>query len=218
MGTLKKRPFRRHRLFVEALESRELLSGTSIWNGYAGNEHHTALSTVASQSLEGIRWKSPVDLHPQYSGNDLLIHYGSPVVTASNTVIVPVKTGATGGFRVEARNGRDGRLRWKLNSDYLLPPHDWTPSFNPVLTPSGRLYFPGAGGTLYFRDQPDSNKGLTGRIAFYGIANYTADPSPYTANVMINTPLTSDRSGNIFFGFQVVGPTPLSLASGIARI
>src|SRR5215467_13269721 len=145
-----------------------------LWGGFAGNPQHTATSTVTAQELSRIRWKSPVDLHPQYSGNDLLIHYGSPVVTASNTVIVPVKTGATGGFRVEARNGKDGRLRWTLNSDYLLPPHDWTPSFNPVLTPSGQLYFPGAGGTVQFRDQPDSNKGLTGRIAFYGLANYTA--------------------------------------------
>src|SRR5207244_9391809 len=92
------------------------------------------------------------------------------------------------------------------------------PSFNPALTPAGRLYFPGAGGTLHFRDHSDSRSGPSGRVAFYGNANYSADPAAYASSVMVNTPLTSDRDGDIFFGFQVVGPTPLGLVSGIARI
>jgi hypothetical protein len=66
-----------------------------IWSGFAGNAQHTALSSVASQSLDGIRWRTPVDLSPQYTGNDLLIHYGSPLITGADTAIVPVKTGAT---------------------------------------------------------------------------------------------------------------------------
>src|SRR5262245_17999518 len=73
------------------------------WAGYAGNAQHTALSPVAAQSLEVIRWQMPVDLAPQYSGTSLLIHYGSPLFTSSNTIIVPVKTGASEGFRIEAR-------------------------------------------------------------------------------------------------------------------
>lgn len=190
----------------------------SLWGGFAGDSHHTATSTVASQALNRIRWQTSVDLNPQYSGTNLLIHYGSPLVTTSNTVIVPVKTGATGGFCVEARSGTDGSLLWKKASNYLLPPHNWTPSYGPALTPSGRLYFPGPGGTVHFRDQPDAATGPSGRLAFYGIANYNAHPLPYIRNVMINTPITSDSAGNIFFGFQVLGTTPLSLQSGIARI
>src|SRR5262245_47223271 len=98
----------------------------SVWGGFAGDPHHTATSTVASQALNRIRWSTPVDLDPRYRGSNLLIHYGSPLVTTSNTVIVPVKTGATGGFRVEARSGTDGSLLWKQASNYLLPPHNWT--------------------------------------------------------------------------------------------
>ena len=81
------------------------------WLHHARDAQHTGLSSVASQCINGIRWQMPVDLAPQYtaSGN-LLIHYGSPLMTAANAVIVPVKTGATGGFRVEARDGLTGAL------------------------------------------------------------------------------------------------------------
>jgi hypothetical protein len=69
---------------------------SASWETFAGNPQHTAISAVASQSFDEIHWQTPVDLAPQYSGSDLLIHYGSPLVTAGNTVIVPVKTGADG--------------------------------------------------------------------------------------------------------------------------
>jgi hypothetical protein len=188
------------------------------WPGFANGPQHTALSPAKSQSLIQIRWQTPVDLQPQYSGAELLIHYGSPLVTSLNTVIVPVKTSATGGFRVDARAAADGALIWSFPSDYILPAHDWTPEFGPTLTPAGRLYFPGAGGTVYFRDAPDQAAGAQGQIAFYGLANYAAGPQAYNANVTINTPLTSDSAGNIYFGFLATGATPVRLSSGIARI
>ena len=72
------------------------------WSNFALDPQHSAQSPNASQSLSQIHWQTPVDLDPQYSGSELLIHYGSPMVTAANTVIVPVKTGAQGGFEVEA--------------------------------------------------------------------------------------------------------------------
>jgi hypothetical protein len=55
-------------------------------------------------------------------------------------------------------------------------------------------------------------------IAFYGIANYNANQAVFNSNVRISTPITSDRTGNIFFGFTVTGPNPLNLESGIAKI
>jgi hypothetical protein len=31
------------------------------WSTFAGNPQHTAVSSVATQSLDGIRWSTPVD-------------------------------------------------------------------------------------------------------------------------------------------------------------
>src|SRR5882724_3012800 len=194
------------------------LADAQSWNNHSRDSQHTALSSVASQPLNAVRWQTPVDLNPQYSGDDLLIHYGSPLITPANTIIVPVKTGASGGFRMEGRNGGNGSLIWTQTTDYILPPHNWTPSYSPTLTPSQRLYFAGAGGTVFYRDNLDANSGATGRLAFYGISNYNLNPGAYNSAVFINTPITSDAAGNIYCGFQVTGTNPLNLQSGVARI
>jgi hypothetical protein len=189
------------------------------WNNYGHDAQHDAISPVASQSLSQILWKTSVDWSPQYSGDELFAHYGSPIVTRSNTVLVSVKTGASGNFAIESINGGTGTTNWLQPTDYILPPHGWLPSFQPALTPKNSLAFAGAGGTVYFCDNPDSKTLPTFRqVAFYGLTNYLANPSAYTSSICIDTPLTSDRYGNIFFGFQVNGVNPLNLASGIARI
>jgi hypothetical protein len=219
-----------------------------LWSGYGHDGHHTALSTVGAQALNGIHWSAPVDMNPQTASGELLIHYGSPAVTAANTVLVPVKTGLTGGFAVQARSGATGALIYSLPSDYTLPPHDWTPPYGIVLSspsnsgllgrearprePGGgargpgarepklteRLYYPGAGGTVYYRDAVDSATGPSGQIAFYGNALYTANAAAFNSAVEISTPLTADSRGNIFFGFVVQGTNPANLTGGIARI
>ncbi|HLX96118.1 MAG TPA: hypothetical protein VKU37_10285, partial [Verrucomicrobiae bacterium] len=190
------------------------------WSGYAHDPQHDAIAPVASQPLNRILWHTPVDLNPQYSGGELLIHYGSPLITRSNTIIVPVKTGAMGGFEVDALTGGTGATNWVQSTDYVLPAHNWTPSFSPTLTPKNRLYFAGGGGTVYYCDTPDTTNPnpVIGQIAFYGLTNYIANTNAYLANVYICTPITSDRYGNIFFGFQATGSTPVNLQSGIARI
>src|SRR5689334_12327048 len=132
-------PINIYRPCVERLEERALLA--FAWAGYAHDPQHTAISDTASQSLGQIAWQTPVDLAPQYTGDTLLIHYGSPLVTAANTVVVPVKTGADGGFSVEGIDGATGAVKWTQATDYVLPPHSWVPSYSPALTPSGRLYF-----------------------------------------------------------------------------
>lgn len=203
--------------------------GFAQWFDFARDSQHTAQSGNASQSLNTIHWQTLVDLNPQYRQGELLIHYGSPLVTAANTVIVPVKTGPLGGFRVDARNGTTGSLIWSLTSDYLLPPHQWTPVFGPAMSSTPRVYFPGAAGSVYYRDSPDSANGSSGRLFFYGNHNSTSMELivAFQSNVKINTPITADAAGNIYFGF-LVGRSgqmlPLyddagqRLESGIARI
>ena len=218
------KPHRRHiaKPKVELLETRDLPSGSPVWTGFARDAQHTAQSTVASQTLQTIHWSMLIDTNRQYSGNDLLIHYGSPMVTAANTVIVPVKTTDASGntvFQVEAHAGSDGTLLWTQKTDYVLPSASWTPSFQPTLTPGNRLYYQGIGGQIYYSDGIDqAGSTRTGTYVFFGQANYNADPTDYNNNVKICTPITSDSAGDIYFGFQVNGSTPLGLSSGIARI
>jgi hypothetical protein len=191
------------------------------WSGYSHDPQHDAIASVTSQPLNRILWQTPVDLSvPANNTGELFIHYGSPLITRSNTVIVPVKTGAAGGFEVKALIGATGATNWIQTTDYILPPHNWIPSFSPTLTPKNRLYFSGGGGTVYYCDNPDSTNAtpVIGQIAFYGLTNYAVDTNAYLNNVFICTPITSDRYGNIFFGFQVTGSTPLNLQSGVARI
>ncbi len=207
-------PFRSRPLALETLEDRALPSGTS-WSGYAHDPQHTGLSDVASQSLSVIRWQMEVDLNPQLSNGELFTHYGSPLITPANTVIVPVKTGAQNGFQVEGHSGIDGSLMWTVPTDYLLPAHNWIPSYSPTLTANNRLYFAGAGGTVYYLDNPDQvGATTTGQLAFYGIGNYSHS---LDNSVFISTPLTADNAGNVYFGF-VAGTNSLGLSSGIARI
>ena len=43
----------------------------------------------------------------------------------------------------------------------FLPSHNWTPSYSPTVTPAGRLFLPGAGGTLLYRDGLDAAGSVT---------------------------------------------------------
>jgi len=188
------------------------------WPGYARDAQHSALGAIASQTFNQIRWRAPVDLAPQYSGTSLLIHYGSPAISTHNTVFVPVKTGATGGFRIEARLGSNGLLLWSVDSDYVLPAHDWVPSFSACITATDRMVAPRSGGRLMFRDAVDTVPGAVQTVVFYGDAAYAMAPAVFDNAVRINTPLTPDAAGNVFFGFIVSAANPAGLVSGIARV
>ncbi|HZU24736.1 MAG TPA: Ig-like domain-containing protein, partial [Bryobacteraceae bacterium] len=124
-----------------------------------------------------------------------------------------------------AFNGSTGGLLYTLSTDYVLPNYNWFPVYQPVLVNTGtgtRLYYPGAGGTVYYIDNPDSSAhSAPVRLAFYGVASFNSNASGFTSTVFIDTPISADSSGNIFFGFRVQGtaPAPLSTSqSGFARI
>lgn len=188
------------------------------WPQFSRDAQHSAASSIATPALSRIIWDMPVDLAPLYAAQGyLLTHYGSPVISGQNTVLVPVKTASTGAFRVEARSGGNGGLIWSATTDYVVPPHNWFPSFNVALSGS-RLYMPGAGGKLLYRDAVDSATGTIQTAVFYGANVYTAAKAELDGAVMISTPITIDASGNAWFGFYVSGANSAGLASGLARV
>jgi hypothetical protein len=185
---------------------------------FAGDAQHTAVFPVSAEHLNAIRWTTPIDTH--YTG---FAHYGSPLITPSNTVIVPVKTAA--GFQLSAFEGATGRLKYTLTNDYIMAPiatnGGWIPVYQPVIAnpPSGpRLYYPGAGGTLNHVDNLDSDTpGTPVRECFYtDLFDYTNNASAYNGTIFINTPVTADTNGAVFFGFRIqqTAPDPLNTTNG----
>jgi hypothetical protein len=193
------------------------------WAGFAGNAQHTAVAGKGPQPFRRIRWRAKVDLAPVLVGGTLPIHYGSPMITAANTVLVPTRVSAKAGFRVVAYSGTSGVRRWSLHTDYRPPAFTggsgvWTPPLPAVLTPRTALAVAGAGGTVLMRQHANMTAGAARRLVFYGAAQWKAHRSAYDKAVQITTPLTAGPDGSVYFGFTATGATPAHLSSGIARI
>jgi hypothetical protein len=193
---------------------------------FGGNAQHTSSYDAPAQNLNTIKWTTSIDLN----NSGALAHYGAPLITSANTVLVPVKiassTPGRHSFRVDAFNGATGAPKYVTPSDYITPSANWIPAYDPcvVTGPFGmRMYFAGAGGTIWHIDNPDSNTpGPPVREVFYtSLANYNANAAAYNGTIFVNSPITADPAGNIFFGFRVEGtaPAPLNTTqSGFARI
>ncbi len=189
-----------------------------VWAGFGGNAQHIARAPAGAQDLVNLHWTAKVDEAPQLVGGELLIHYGSPMITAANNVFIPVKGAAAGAFRVDVRQGATGTLLYSLATDWAMPPHDWAPPLPAAIDPQRRLYVAGAGGTLLRRVNADQATGGVARMVFYGLAEYQAHRKLYNRAVQVSTPLTIDTASNVFFGFVVAGATNAGLKSGIARM
>ncbi|MFL6589946.1 MAG: Ig-like domain-containing protein [Chthoniobacterales bacterium] len=236
-----------HRKFLLGIAAASVAPFVIVWAGgraidlappgpsvptFAGNPQHTAIYQPTVPNLNRIRWSATIDAN----NSGAFAHYGAPLVTAGNTVIAPVKIAATptptpptqppDAFRVDAFDGLTGTAKYSLTTDYILPSHNWIPVYNPCLATGAiatRLYYAGAGGTVFHVDNPDSAvHGPPVRDVFYTtLTNYTNNASAFNSTVFVNTPLTADSSGNVFFGFRVQGtaPAPLNTTqSGFARI
>jgi len=108
------------------------------------------------------------------------------------------------------------------STSYIEPSYSWLPPDQAAYDPiSDRVYFPGPGGTIDYISNPDTATGVVTpvQVAFYGTSNYTANESAYNASIYINTPLTVDTLGNVYFGYEVTGSNPSGITKGgIARI
>ena len=197
--------------------------GAVEWAGFAGNAQHTAVARTPPQPFRRIRWTAKVDLAPVLVDRELLIHYGSPMITAANTVLVPTRVSAKAGFRVVAYSGTSGARRWSLDTDYRPPAfraavRAFTPPLPAVADARQALAVAGAGGTVLMRGHANLAVGAVHRRVFYGAAQWKAHRSAYDKAVQITTPLTAGPDGSVYFGFTVTGATPAHLSSGIARI
>ena len=184
---------------------------------FGGNAQHTNLYTGTAQPINKIRWQTSIDT----SNSGEFGHYGAPLITANNTVIVPVLISGVA-VQINAYNGADGSFKYSLNTDYIFPPHGWLPEYQPCIAGS-RLYYQGAGGTVYYVDNIDSNTPTAPtQLCFYGLATYQADTTDFNNSVFIDTPITADSSGNIYFGFRIpngtTAPAPFTTISGYAKI
>src|SRR5690242_12748097 len=174
------------------------------WAGFAGNARHTAAARRRPQPFRRIRWRTKVDLAP----NGAPIHYGSPMITAANTVLVPTRVSGKAGFRVVAYSGRSGTRRWSFNTDYRTPPFAnglfaWIPPLPAALTRRTTLAVAGAGGTVLIRRHVNAPSGPVRRLVFYGAARWHAHTAAFDEAVHITTPLTSAPDGSLYFGFTV---------------
>src|SRR5262245_33434788 len=97
---------------------------------FGANAQHTSFyNDVPAQRLNVIHWTTLIDA-TFYSGGS---HYGAPLITASNTVLVPITTSTTI-FQVRAFEGATGRPKYTLTNDYRLPFYSyWAPVYQPVL-------------------------------------------------------------------------------------
>ena len=191
-------------------------------SSFAGNAQHTGNYPVAAQRLSTARWSNQVDL----VSNGSSAHYGQSLVTASNTVIVPIRVNSSS-FKISAFDGLTGRLKYTLTNDFVpIAYGGWVATYQPVLASPGgtlTLCYPGPGGTVYYVANPDSDTPVAPvQVCFYtNMTGYASNAATYKSHIYIDTPLTADTNGNLFLGFRVSGtaPAPISsTSSGFARL
>jgi hypothetical protein len=192
------------------------------WQGFAANAQHTGVARTASQPLTRVHWHAPVDLHPEHEGSEgPFAHYGSPMITSTNTVVVPTRIGARRGFELRAYDGTDGTRKWRMATGYTVPlgaSRTSPPPLPAALVDDTHVAVAAAGGTLLIRSAVDQADGHVRRVAFFGLGHWRAHRAAYRRSVQISTPLTAGPDGSLYFGFLASPDAPGHLRSGVARI
>ena len=89
------------------------------WSTFGGDAQHTGLSATAAQPLNAVRWSTPVNISMP-SPTDF-IHYGSPLITPANTVIIPIKTSTGEGWLSILFQRKTKRiLCWRKHFKYMV--------------------------------------------------------------------------------------------------
>ncbi len=208
------------------------------WMCYGGNAQHNGAYTGKSQSASLIQWQAPLDDNRSYYGGSVLIHYAAPMITPANTVVYGYRSTTTSGgstsydhWTVLARKGATGVPAWNLPTDFsavVLFPAGWTSVFPVTLYQLNTATYrgvaaAGSGGSILTRESADNTMSTTSRLIFYTTAaDFEKNKAAY-APIKVNTPLTADTSGNIYFGYQVTGTIPTALSTkigtgGIAKV
>ncbi len=199
------------------------------WATVGQNAQHTGISPFRGGPLTNAPFEVTSDSPDTLP--DTGDKFGTPLFTKFDTVVVPLFDNATQKFEVRAYSRSSGVEVWTFVSDYVAPPSVDTSSFRqrsavfqPALTPDGKLYIPGAGGAVWLMATPDRfGSGLdrartARRVVFYGKDKFHDKPGRYRQTVYINTPLTADANGNVYFGVESNGANPLGIKSSLARV
>src|SRR5262245_51510166 len=70
-------------------------------SNFGRTPRHTAVARVSSQNLRQVHWSAAVDTLPLAEGEELRVHYGTPLATRGGTIVVPIRTWASEVFPPE---------------------------------------------------------------------------------------------------------------------
>ena len=196
---------------VAALSAVALPAWSQDWAQWGKNAQHTNATSAIGQPAQTILADvvyDPFVAQEQadpLSGDDLLVHYQTPLVNGDN-VFMEFKTGTfTSVSHWETQTWQEKRLHWEngqlvikwaFTSDWKPAPYGsiksgpgWEPVFHAALAGSSVIYIPGGGGTIFKVDQTTGAQ--IARINPFGSA---IDPDTYEAG-----PLTVDGAGNVYY-------------------
>src|ERR1700720_3489391 len=155
--------------------------------------------------LASVQMDPFVSQEEAFYGEDLLVHYATPIVDGDD-VFIEVKSGAfragnwsTQSWGVQALRWQGGRLvaRWTTMSDWKpVPQATGCPSFEPVFQPvlaNGFVYMPGAGGSVL---RINRDTGASDRVV-----------SASDSATFVTGPLVADAEGNIYYNEVILDAT-----------